>query len=174
MKYACIFLLRMCLLRDASPGVYKRLNYLMDGNTQDLMDENSFSSEIAAIMRSKMGLTGLSREAVVRLMGIKRTNASTLASVGIAGANAIYPVYNLMNSFCTCNTRCTIDAKTFKMIVRAQSEIKKGQQITTRYVPPWEGQPKRLSQIWKQWQFICCCDRCKDPTEFGTCFSAIK
>ena len=90
------------------------------------------------------------------------------------GANAIYPIYNLMNSFCTCNTRCTIDQKSFKMIVRAQTLIPKGQQITTRYIPPWDGQPVRLNKIWKHWQFVCFCDRCKDPTEFGTYFSGIR
>ena len=90
------------------------------------------------------------------------------------GANAIYPIYNLMNSFCTCNTRCTIDPKSFKMIVRAQTFISKGQQITTRYIPPWDGQPVRLNKIWKHWQFVCFCDRCKDPTEFGTYFSGIR
>ena len=90
------------------------------------------------------------------------------------GANAIYPIYNLMNSFCTCNTRCTICPKSFKMIVRAQTLIPKGQQITTRYIPPWDGQPVRLNKIWKHWQFVCFCDRCKDPTEFGTYFSGIR
>ena len=79
-----------------------------------------------------------------------------------------------MNSFCTCNTRCSINESSYKMVVRAQTLILKGQQITTRYVPPWEGQPVRLDKIWKHWQYICGCDRCKDATEFGTYFSAIQ
>ena len=145
----------------------------MDGNTSDLMDDKSFSLEIADIMQQEMKLDTNHQE-IVRLMGIKRTNASTLLTVGLNHANAIYPIYNLMNSFCTCNTRCSIDSESFAMTVRAQTLIKKGQQITTRYYPPWDGQPTRLGQIWKHWQFICCCDRCKDPTEFGTNFSAIK
>ena len=91
------------------------------------------------------------------------------------GATALYPVYNLMNSFCTCNTRVSIEENQgYNIVVRAQTYIKKGQQITTRYLPPWEGQPKRVDQLWKHWQFICHCPRCKDPSEFGTYFSAIK
>ena len=113
-------------------------------------------------------------QTIVRYMGIKRTNASTLLTIGLPQANALYPIYNLMNSGCTCNTRCTIDEKSYVMTVRAQTRIRKGEEITTRYSPPWEGQPTRLAKIWKHWQFVCHCERCKDPTEFGTFFSAIK
>ena len=50
----------------------------------------------------------------------------------------------------------------------------KGEEITTRYYPPWEGQPIRQDKVSKHWQYLCCCERCKDPTEFGTYFSAIR
>lgn len=177
MVYCCIFLLRIWLMKcsgQESSDTYRRLDFLMDGNTKDLMDEDSFTVEIANIMQAKMGLP-VTREEIVKLMGIKRTNASTLLTVGLPGATALYPVYNLMNSFCTCNTRVSIEEKQgYNIVVRAQTYIKKGQQITTRYLPPWEGQPKRVDQLWKHWQFICHCDRCKDPSEFGTYFSAIK
>ena len=142
----------MWLLAETDPATSKRLDFLMDGNTKDLMDEDSFSIEIANIMQSQMGLADITRRDVVRMMGIKRTNASTLVNVGLPGANAIYPVYNLMNSFCTCNTRCNIDDQTLQITVRAQTLIRKGEQITTRYYPPWEGQPKRLHQIWDHWE----------------------
>ena len=56
----------------------------MDGNTKDLMDEDSFTVEIANIMQAQMGLP-LTREEIVKLMGIKRTNASTLLTVGRPG-----------------------------------------------------------------------------------------
>ena len=56
----------------------------MDGNTKDLMDEDSFTVEIANIMQAQMGLP-LTREEIVKLMGIKRTNASTLLTVGLPG-----------------------------------------------------------------------------------------
>lgn len=171
--FALVFLVRVLLLRDGDRLTYKRLDYLMDGNTSDLMNEDSFSLDIAKIMKDELKMQ-TSHEEIVRLMGIKRTNASTLLSVGLPHANALHPIYNLMNSFCTCNTRCTIDEKTFQIVVRAQTSIKKGQQLTTRYYPPWQGQPIRLAEIFKHWQFICCCDRCKDPTEFGTNYSAIK
>ena len=60
------------------------------------------------------------------------------------------------------------------MKVRAQKEIKKGEEITTRYLGPWEGQPGRQIKIQRNWQFICNCLRCQDPSDLATYFSAIK
>ena len=85
MVYCCIFLLRTWLLKSQSEATWRRLDFLMDGNTRDLMDEDSFTVEIANIMQAKMGLTQLTREEIVKLMGIKRTNASTLLAVGLPG-----------------------------------------------------------------------------------------
>ena len=44
----------------------------------------------------------------------------------LPAANAIYPIYNLMNSQCYCNTRCNIEEGTLQMSVRAQVFIPKG------------------------------------------------
>ena len=52
------------------------------GNTSDLLDEASFSSEVTEMMQTRMKLTNLNKKDVVRLMGIKRTNASTLVTIG--------------------------------------------------------------------------------------------
>ena len=59
------------------------------------------------------------------------------------------------------------------MEVRAKMAIKQNEEITTRYVDPWEGQPSRQLKIGQNWNFICNCLRCKDPSDLGTYFSAI-
>merc|ERR1711981_554639 len=78
-----------------------------------------------------------------------------------------------MNSHCFCNTRCEINPETFVMEVRAKMAIQQDEEITTRYVDPWEGQPSRQLKIGRNWNFICNCLRCKDPSDLGTYFSAI-
>ena len=85
MIYCCIFLLRIWLLKCSESPMYRRLDFLMDGNTKDLMEEDSFTVDIANLMQDKMGLSQLSRQDIVKLMGIKRTNASTLLPVGLPG-----------------------------------------------------------------------------------------
>ena len=59
------------------------------------------------------------------------------------------------------------------MEVRAKMAIQQNEEITTRYVDPWEGQPSRQLKIGQNWNFICNCLRCKDPSDLGTYFSAI-
>ena len=58
----------------------------MDGNTTDLYNdlenEASFGYEVVHLMQTRLQLTDLSPEDVIKLMGIKRTNASTLISIG--------------------------------------------------------------------------------------------
>ena len=70
--------------------------------------------------------------------------------------------------------RCEIDPASFTIEVRAQIEIKENEEITTRYFGPWEGQPSRQLKIQQKWNFICNCLRCRDPSDLGTYFSAIK
>ena len=69
--------------------------------------------------------------------------------------------------------RCEINPETFVMEVRAKMAIQQNEEITTRYVDPWEGQPNRQLKIGQNWNFICNCLRCKDPSDLGTYFSAI-
>ena len=70
--------------------------------------------------------------------------------------------------------RCEIDPASFVLQVRAQKDIKKNEEITTRYFGPWEGQPNRQLRIQRNWRFICNCHRCQDPSDLSTYFSAIK
>ena len=86
--YACIFLLRMKLLESRDLPMYQRLTNLMQGNTNDLWEEASFSSEVVELLQNQMKLE-VTRENVIQLMGIKRTNASTLVSIGQEHNNVI-------------------------------------------------------------------------------------
>lgn len=70
-------------------------------------------------------------------------------------------------------SRCEIDPASFVMEVRAKSAIREKEEITTRYFGPWEGQPSRQLKIGQNWNFVCNCLRCKDPSDLGTYFSAI-
>ena len=60
------------------------------------------------------------------------------------------------------------------MEVRALTEIKSGDEISTRYYTPWVGQPERQQTIQNIWKFVCNCLRCQDPTDLKTNFSAIR
>ena len=127
---------------------------------------------VADYVRNTMKIQDFPEEEVLRLTGIKATNANSLEPTGVSGTG-LYPLYPLMNSYCYCNTMYSIDKVTKQMYVRAQRLIPAGQEITTRYIIPTMGQPARMNYIWSAWGFICSCERCSDPTELGTRYSGV-
>ena len=74
------------------------------------------------------------------------------------------------STVCVANFRCIIDPKTFKIEVRASKAIRKGEEITTRYYNPWQGQPFRRQHILTHWGFVCNCHRCQSPSDLDTNF----
>ena len=47
----------------------------------------------------------ITKEDVVKIMGVKRTNANDLALIGLDSGVALYSTYPLMNSNCYCNSK---------------------------------------------------------------------
>ena len=63
----------------------------------------------------------------------------------------------------------------FRIQVKARTDIVKGEEITTQYMPTTsKGTFYRRKEMEQMWCFQCCCIICRDPTESGTMFSAIK
>ena len=153
----------MLLLTDDDPDMFKRMDFLMDGNTEDLRDEDSFAREFTCIINDRMGFDMTQDQVrmstsfsfyidqvftlmlkIARLMGIKRTNACTLANVGYPGAAAVYPVYNLMNSFCRLGVQTAIfEVANFK--ISLTSGAIQGVPLMTSRIE-WCVEPKILSK----------------------------
>jgi len=170
--YACIWIYRAFRWKENNPEYFNYISrYLMAGDTSDL-ESYDFVDDVFDICQSMA--SGITKEDVVAIMGVKRTNANDLALIGLNSGVALYSTYPLMNSHCFCNTRCIIDPKTFKIEVRASKAIKKGEEITTRYFNPWQGQPFRRQHILTHWGFVCNCHRCQSPSDLDTNFSSIK
>ena len=54
--------------------------------------------------------------------------------------------------------------------VRAQTSIKKGDEIAIQYLSFMFGHLRRKKTIQSYWFFTCACPRCQDPTELGLFF----
>ena len=167
MFYTCILPLRMWSTRRHQPAVWDKINFLQEEKENQLAGAEMFT-EVADYIQTKLGITDINTEEVLRLTGIKAVNAASLSQVGVEGV-ALYGVYPLMNSYCYCNTMYHIDPATKVMKVRAKTAIRAGEEITTRYVVPSMEQPARLQHIWRAWGFICSCVRCQSPSELGQC-----
>uniref|UniRef100_A0A182MJM8 SET domain-containing protein n=1 Tax=Anopheles culicifacies TaxID=139723 RepID=A0A182MJM8_9DIPT len=85
----------------------------------------------------------------------------------------LYILGALMNHCCRPNVRYVFDDQ-LRMRVHASRPIKKGEQIMNNYSKILWGTQHRIIHLCFSKNFLCCCDRCKDPTESGTYLGALK
>ena len=88
--------------------------------------------------------------------------------------NGIYIQASMLNHTCfKANSRPTF-ASDFLMKVVATDDIAMGQEIFTSYLEPFHTNLQRRAILLRGKSFECSCDRCSDPTEFGTKASCYK
>lgn len=75
----------------------------------------------------------------------------------------LYPLAAIMNHECSPNTYHTYNNQCV-MKVRAARPIKKGEEITTSYTSIMWNTTIRRKHLLKTKQFLCECERCRDPT----------
>ena len=89
-----------------------------------------------------------------------------------SSVKGLYPLGSLANHSCTPNTIHVFDNNQH-MIVRASTFIPKGTEIFHSYSRVIWGTPTRRFHLFRTKHFLCKCQRCEDPTEFGSYISAI-
>ncbi|XP_049816759.1 SET domain-containing protein SmydA-8-like isoform X1 [Schistocerca nitens] len=85
----------------------------------------------------------------------------------------LYPLAAMMNHACSPNTTHGYDAQ-HAMVVRAAVDVAPGQELTTSYAPLMWGTAARRAHLLDTKGFLCRCDRCRDPQEFGSLLSALR
>jgi hypothetical protein len=177
--YFCITPLRMLLKKSSEPLTYNRINTLIDHieerNAASTCNVNLTQMSIIMFLSKSCNMTEFTEQEIQRMIGILRTNGMTLGlnqSRDCPGV-ALYPIYCLLNHACENNTNY-VKYKDFHLELRSQKLIKKGEEITTRYVTSTYGNMRRRRDIKKYWFFDCHCKRCCDPTEMGTCMSSVR
>ena len=177
-EYGCIAVLRLLWNRDNRPDQWERLQYLMD-HDEERREEveywRMFQRNVVQFIRKGLGLQIYSEEEINRAIGILRTNAFQiehpyLQYQGTSG-KAVYPTFSFMSHNCYNNGRYIVHPDN-RLTLRAQREIKEGEEITIQYISFLFGNSKRCPDIKACWFFQCSCRRCSDPTELGTFLSA--
>ena len=101
-------------LRQDNPDMFDRFSLLMEGRTDDLLNDLVFSDLVVGVYNIIRNIEdkneilselAISRQDIVRCLGVKRSNVIDLGSIGVAGGVALYPTYSFMNSHCFCNSR---------------------------------------------------------------------
>jgi len=175
--YSCIAPLRLLIMKDKRPQDWKMLDSFMDHGQARSKDAPAWKLHellVFNLVSKSLGLP-FTEEEVRRAIGIIRTNSVKLETKKQHGDGiAVYPTYTYLNHSCICNTRTKKHRSDNKLELLAINDIDEGKQIWTRYTTPQLGNFQRVMDIQKTWHFTCTCQRCSDPTEFGTMMSAVR
>uniref|UniRef100_A0A1L8DX66 Putative histone tail methylase n=1 Tax=Nyssomyia neivai TaxID=330878 RepID=A0A1L8DX66_9DIPT len=174
--YECILPLRCLLLRDSDP---KRWAILMDMESHNAVRRklpilwNRNQDVIVNRIRNSWGLKQFSEDEIHTVCGIIEVNCFEVGH-NESRARALYPSAFLLAHDCRPNTTHTDHPVTHELHIRATTPIPKGETITLTYAYTLQGTLKRREHLQEGKFFWCCCQRCTDPTEFGTYSSALS
>ena len=136
----------------------------------------TFESDMVSVMWNGMKMKECidDVDTIRKSIGQLFNNAKSLEKQGHQ-SSGLYGRYAMINHACVSNAKVVVGraSSNFTIQVRAQVAIKKGEEITTRYVGITNGVPLRSEMLREHWCFTCSCDRCIDPTELGSYSSAI-
>jgi hypothetical protein len=116
-------------------GIYQRVHHIYKKEPVTLIDFEEFKR--------------LSKTISTNLIGITRD----LVVVGVG----IYPTASFMNHDCRENTLLVFKGK--EMCIKASRDIRKGEEITTRYLPIYKNRKSRMEEF-RNWNFKCTCELC--------------
>ncbi|XP_034834632.1 SET domain-containing protein SmydA-8 [Maniola hyperantus] len=107
-------------------------------------------------------------ETILKVASIFDTNSFDVRSAdGSKRLRAIYVTASMINHDCKPNTRHIYIGDDILALV-ATVPIAKGEMVTVTYTQSLYGTLDRRRQLRETKCFDCDCERCKDPTEFGT------
>ncbi|XP_044252838.1 SET domain-containing protein SmydA-8-like [Tribolium madens] len=174
--YCSIAPLRALLLKQNSPEEFK---LLLD--FQSHLEEHE-KTQIYQVLKKSLvpfftqvlKLDTNERE-ILTICSIFDTNCfevrDTQRLVNIRG---LYPLISFLSHNCKHNTKHCFINDNFRLVLTASTSIKEGELITTTYTQTLWGTLSRRSHLKMAKHFDCLCERCTDPTEFGTYLSAVN
>lgn len=86
---------------------------------------------------------------------------------------AIYNEASMLEHNCRPNC-CKSFTSSGELLIIAAQQIEPGAHLTITYTDSLWSTPNRRHYLFETKFFACSCNRCSDPTEYGTYFSALK
>ena len=171
-----VSVLRLLSVRDQDPAMWARLDLLMDHLEELEQQDDTWSSIQENIVQwlltpEKGGLEGIyTSQEINRAIGLLQTNAINLEKPwrgSLVSCKALYPTFSFASHSCIANARIVFTEDS-AIRLRAQVDIKRGEEITIQYISHLFSNILRREEIVSNWMFQCSCPRCEDPSELGT------
>ncbi|XP_043251996.1 SET domain-containing protein SmydA-8-like isoform X3 [Colletes gigas] len=174
-SYQCINVIRTLSMKSNDLENYKKLLSL-ESHSNVLKEKGIFSfekpSSVASFIKRFFKADDISEDEIINIIGILQVNGHEVPLTERPYI-AVYELASFLEHSCKANS-----SKSFTneggLIIHAAVHITKGDHISICYTDPLWGTTNRRHHLSETKFFDCICDRCKDPTEFGTMFNAIK
>ncbi|XP_063704577.1 SET domain-containing protein SmydA-8-like [Culicoides brevitarsis] len=174
-NYCSIMALRMLMLKEKDPKLYKKLMTL-----ESHLDQRRNTSlyqllgmNLPMCLKMLLGREKVDRETALNLCGIFDTNCFDVKVPGAkVNARGIYFEAAMFSHSCRPNARHLFKPN-YDIVIFATTDIKKGDIISLSYTQPLKCTLERRLHLKEAKCFDCFCERCKDPTEFGLYMNSI-
>ncbi|XP_072400359.1 SET domain-containing protein SmydA-8 isoform X1 [Diabrotica undecimpunctata] len=174
-NYQCITVLRILYQKQFLPEVWKKIEVLQshDKERKGTQSYEHERTQIAQFILKFFKLAGtFTEEEIMEVCGIIMVNSH---EVPLTDPNhiAIYEQASMLEHSCSANCSKSFSNKG-GLVITAGTHIKRGDHLSICYTDPLWGTPNRRHHLYNSKFFWCSCERCKDPEEFGTYFSALR
>lgn len=175
-SYQSITVIRCLYQKHGNPAVWDKLTRLEShcagrrGGSKYREDKTWVADHLHRFYR--LDAAEYPTEEILRVCGIVQVNGHEVPLTD-PGHVAIYDVGSMLEHSCApnCSKSFTRDGR---LLVRAQSAVRRGQHLSVTYTDPLWGTPQRLAHLADTKYFVCKCPRCSDPAELGTFYSGVK
>ncbi|XP_055625578.1 SET domain-containing protein SmydA-8 isoform X2 [Toxorhynchites rutilus septentrionalis] len=173
--YQCLIPLRCLLLAERNPAKWQALIKLESheehrrGSEQWRNDREGVAKLIPRFFKCE---NKWSEDEILKIVGILQVNAHEIPLTEPSSV-AVYNNASLIEHSCHPNLSKSFTVKK-EIVFWAPHPIKKGERLSICYSDVLWGTVNRMEHLLQTKLFRCGCDRCVDPTEFGTYFSAMR
>lgn len=170
-----IITLRVLALRESSSRLWERVMQ-MDSSAAHWYTSEMYPvyhHNVVTFLR-KVCKVEADEKTLHKIGGLLVTNAFE-ARTPHSGVHVrcVFPDGALLAHSCRPNVHHTVDSQ-YIMYIRAATHIKKGEMLFTSYTHSMTGVLPRQEHLAYSKFFTCRCERCADPKEMGTLFSALR
>ncbi|CAG4991328.1 unnamed protein product [Colias eurytheme] len=168
--YCVIAPLRTLLLKESNPELFQNIMSL-ESHLKDRINTQLyqvFKTNLVTFVKQVLKLP-YDDETILKIASIFDINSFDVRSAdGSSRFRAIYTRASMINHNCKPNTRHIFIGDDYIFALIATVPIAKGEMITATYTQSLWGTLDRRKHLKSTKHFDCICERCKDPTEFGT------
>lgn len=168
--YCVISPLRVLLMKTTNPMQFENIINL------ESHLEDRINTPLYMVLRANLSTFILQvlelpfdENTILKIASIIDTNSFDIRTAdGSKKLRAIYVTASMLNHSCKPNTRHIFLGDEYHLALIATMPIAKGDSITATYTQTLYGTLDRRRHLNVNKCFDCNCERCKDPTEFGT------